>query len=195
MTSIRQFLAGFALLGLLSCVTVNIYFPEAAAEEALRGVAKDILETESAPAGEAKPEASLNRPAIALLDFLLPAVEAADKPNVDVDTPLALKLRGGLKDRQSELDPYYRSGAIGYSNSGQPVPRDLSKVPLAERTKLKSLLAKDAQDRRALFAEIARANGHPEWEANLRDTFNRVFIEEMPRGYWHQDADSNWRQK
>lgn len=193
MNTIKHYLSGVFLLALMSCVTVNIYFPEAAAEEALRGVARDILDKE--PASKNGPDASLNRPVIALLEFLVPAAEAASQPDINVNTPLASTLKRNLKQGQNELEPYFESGAIGIARSGEVVPRDLSLVPLKERTKLKSLLSEDKKNRSALFGEIARANGHPEWEANIRDTFNRVFIEELPSGYWYQNASGQWQKK
>jgi hypothetical protein len=46
-----------------------------------------------------------------------------------------------------------------------------------------------------LYREIARANGHPEWEKDIRKTFARVWVQEAGRGYWYQDARGQWRQK
>jgi uncharacterized protein len=201
------FRSSASLLGLVllwSCVTVNIYFPEAAAEQALRGVAQDILDTQPGAGGSPAPEtksspaepgASLKSALGNVLAMLIPAAHAEDQPNINVQTPLALKLRASLKQRQAKLDPYYRSGAIGLSSNFKPVARDLNLVPLQERVALKKMLSDDAQDRTALFSEIARGNGHPEWEENLRSTFERVFFEETPAGYWYQDAQGQWKQK
>jgi uncharacterized protein len=206
MKALRSFASAAGLLILLSCVTVNIYFPEAAAEQALRGVARDILDKETAPdTGEpqaTEPQSSLSpsvnvlgRHLMMAIAMLIPAAHAQGQPDINVQTPVALKLRGSLKARHDKLEPYYKSGAIGLSSNALPVPRELNKVPLQERVSLKKLLSDDAKDRAALFSEIARANGHPEWESNLRETFQRVFFEEVPAGYWYQDGQGAWRQK
>ena len=202
MKALKSFVSAAGLLVLLACVTVNIYFPEAAAEQALRGVARDILDKETAPgAGESKatePQSGLSRPGsylVMMLEMLIPSAQAQAQPDINVQTPAALKFRQSLKARHDKLEPYYKSGAIGLSSNAAPITRDLSKVPLPERVALKKLLSDDGQDRAALFSEIARANGHPEWENNLRETFQRVFFEEVPAGYWYQDGSGAWRQK
>ena len=50
------------------------------------------------------------------------------------------------------------------------------------------------RDRKALYAEIARANDRPEWEAEIRATFARVWVEEVAAGTWYQ-ANGSWVQK
>ena len=41
----------------------------------------------------------------------------------------------------------------------------------------------------------SRANGHPEWEGDVRSTFAKVWAQEAPKGYWYQDAGGGWRQR
>ncbi|HFC54154.1 MAG TPA: DUF1318 domain-containing protein, partial [Gammaproteobacteria bacterium] len=45
------------------------------------------------------------------------------------------------------------------------------------------------------YREIARANGHPEWEPEIRATFARVWAEEARPGYWYQDAQGRWHRR
>ena len=73
--------------------------------------------------------------------------------------------------------------------------RDLNLAPISERGKLRRLVSDENRDRRDLYREIARANGHPEWEKDIRKTFARVWVEEASRGTWYQDARGQWRQK
>ena len=42
---------------------------------------------------------------------------------------------------------------------------------------------------------IAKANGHPEWEPDVRNTFARTWIEEAATGWWYQNAAGKWQQK
>ncbi|MES9947258.1 MAG: YdbL family protein [Candidatus Thiodiazotropha sp.] len=201
----------FMALGLVACVTINIYFPAAAAEEAARTIVRDVLGEEAAPEKE-KPapdtestkddkqssqgilESTLSHTLTGVVDFLIPSAQAA-QPNIDIESPAIRKLRASMSDRQSGLAGHYRSGALGFTNNGSVAVRDLKLIPLRERNRVKKLVADENGDRKALYAEIARANGQPQWEKNIRDTFARVWVEEAPKGYWYQDGKGNWRQK
>jgi len=45
------------------------------------------------------------------------------------------------------------------------------------------------------YTEIARANSHPEWEAEIRTTFARRWVDNAHRGWWYMDKSGGWRQK
>ena len=190
------------LLALSACVTINIYFPAAAAEEAARTIVRDVLnkDAEAAPAKEADDKQSglgEANPALVLIGLMLeswiPAAHAA-QADIEINTPAIRAIRASLQRRQSSLAPFYRSGAIGFDSRGSVSLRDPGAVPLRDRNRLNKLLADENADREKLYREIARANGHPEWEAEVRATFARVWIEEAPRGYWYQKGGS-WRQR
>ncbi len=198
----------WALLALVlaSCVTINIYFPAAAAEEAARTIVRDVLGKDAQgkePPQEQKPQpqSSLAVPVDGrvvlqrLLDAFIPGAEAAGQANIDISSPAINRLRASMSARQSGLAPFYRAGVIGFARNGLVAVRDLSAAALRERTRVKKLVAAENRDRNALYREIARANGHPEWEGDIRATFARVWAEEAPRGYWYQDGNGGWRQK
>ncbi|MES9851222.1 MAG: YdbL family protein [Candidatus Thiodiazotropha sp. L084R] len=208
---LRSFL-GYSLmvLSLAACVTINIYFPAAAAEDAARTIVRDVLGDEAAPSEEhAPPVETLERDdqssydatsnkisyiAEAVLNFVVP-VARAEQPNIDISSPSIRKLRAVMSNRQSNLTSYYRSGALGFTNDGLVSVRELKKIPLRDRNKVKKLVADENGDRKALYAEIARANGHPEWEKSIRDIFARVWVEEAPKGYWYQNSKGAWANK
>ena len=96
--------------------------------------------------------------------------------------------------RQASLAPFYRSGAIGFDSKGSVIVRDLTAAPLKDRNRLKKLVADENADRANLYREIARANGHPEWEAEVRATFAKVWVQEALPGYWNQ-AGGGCRQR
>lgn len=194
-------------LFLAACVTINIYFPAAAAEEAARTIVRDVLGNEAAPDNKAAPPKgddkgamndNLQQAPIAavswLLHILVPAAEAA-QADININTPVVTQLRSAMGGRQGSLSAYYRSGAIGFDNKGLVSVRDLGVVALPERGRLRQLVADENRDRDALYREIARANGHPEWESDIRNTFARVWVQEAGSGYWYQDAGGQWRQK
>jgi uncharacterized protein YdbL (DUF1318 family) len=206
---IKKFLAYPAmLLVLAACVTINIYFPAAAAEEAARTIVRDVLqgeegappqqEQQAPPADDQQSAADRSSLALVmvgrLLEVLVPPAHAA-KADININTPAINAIRRSMEQRQRSLAPYYRSGAIGFDRNGTVSIRDLNAVSLAERNKLKKLVADENQDRAALYREIARANGHPEWEGEVRSTFARVWLEEALPGYWYQDPSGKWRQR
>jgi uncharacterized protein YdbL (DUF1318 family) len=190
-------------LMLASCVTINVYFPAAAADEAARTIVRDVLGSEGEPEG-ADSGPSTNKtsrralPATTiivgvLVDFVVAPAHA--QPDINIDTPAVAALRTSLKKRAVQLAPFYANGAIGFTNNGLIAVRDPAKVPLKDRTLASKLVADDNQDRAALYQEIARANAHPEWEQDVRATFARVWVDEAPKGYWHQDSSGAWKQK
>ncbi|WP_051081773.1 YdbL family protein [Thioalkalivibrio sulfidiphilus] len=201
MKTLRVALWMLVAMALSACVTVNIYFPAAAAEDAARTIVRDVLgapEAAPAPAPTPEPGARNRGAAVQLAGSLLNLAISpaqAQQPNIDIRSPAIDALRASMRARSPQLTPHYRSGAVGFGRDGLLAIRDLNAVPLRDRATVQRLVADENNDRQALYREIARANGHPEWEANIRDTFARVWVEEAPAGYWYQDAGGNWRQK
>ena len=103
-------------------------------------------------------------------------------------------LKQSMQQRHGQLTPFYASGAIGLANDGSVAMRDASSVPLAQRGAANSLVAAENADRAALYREIARANKHPEWEAEVRSTFALRWIDRAPAGWWVQSGGA-WKRK
>lgn len=200
-----QKILGYPLmaLALTACVTINIYFPAAAAEEAARTIVRDVLkegQPDQVPPKPAEPQSRApgGHPlAVAfgmVMEALVPAAHAA-QADININTAAISAIRRSLQARQPALAPYYRSGAVGFDNRGSVAIRDLNAVPLPERNRVKKLVADENADRAKLYGEIARANGHPEWEGQVRSTFARVWVQEALPGYWFQEAGGGWRQR
>jgi len=183
----------------VACVTINVYFPAAAAEKAAEKFVDDVL-------GEPVEESSLfNTPvlprdvvlwaAAGLGDLVIPSAQA-QQAEIDINTPQinAIKARMSQRQRQS-LGSLFDSGAIGFSNDGFVRVRDRAAVPLSDRRTLESTVADENRDRSAVYREIAVANGHPEWEADIQKTFAREWVQNARPGWYYQDASGNWRQK
>jgi len=132
---------------------------------------------------------------VAALVLLATAGGAAAQANLDIDTPAIRSLTASLQQRHTQLAPYYASGAVGVARDGLIALRDPAAVPLAQRAQVNALVAADNQDRAALYREIARANGHPEWEADIRAKFGERWIAKAQPGWWVQDSSGAWRQK
>jgi len=201
-------LISFSTMALLlaACVTINIYFPAAAAEEAARTIVRDVLQKEE-PSRDTKEQPptgdkgsalpGLQRVGMLVLSFMnafIPAAEAA-QADININTAAIQGIRASIKRRQARLAPFYRSGAIGFDRNGSVSIRDLGAASLGDRNKIKKLVADENKDRSALYREIARANGHPEWEAEVRATFAKVWVEEALSGYWYQDSGGAWKKR
>lgn len=114
--------------------------------------------------------------------------------NLEIDTPAIAALQQSMQRRHVQLEPLYAAGAIGLAADGTVAVRDVSSVPLAQRGQVNSLVAAENTDRAALYREIARANGHPEWEADVRNTFAQRWIARAQPGWWVQRGGS-WVRK
>lgn len=114
--------------------------------------------------------------------------------NLEIDTPAVSALRQSMQQRHAQLAPLYAAGAIGLAADGSVALRDASAIPLAQRAQANSLLAAENADRAALYREIARANGRPEWEADVRRTFAQRWIDRARPG-WYVQQGGNWVRK
>ena len=120
------------------------------------------------------------------------AYAAAD---IEVNTPAIASLKQSMQQRHGQLAAHYASGAVGLSRDGLVAMRDANAVPLSARQSVNSLIAAENQGRLALYREIARANGRPEWEAEIRSTFGQRWIELAQPGWWYQSAGGGWTKK
>lgn len=120
------------------------------------------------------------------------AFAAAD---LEVNTPAISALKSTMQARHNKLEPHYTSGAVGLTRDGNVAIHDAALVPLAERQGVNGAIADENRDRAALYREIARANGHPEWEAEVRSTFAQRWISKASAGWWVQNGSGAWVKK
>jgi uncharacterized protein YdbL (DUF1318 family) len=190
----------FLLLVVTACVTINVYFPAEAAVKAADRIILDVYgetkEDKKAPAQE--PQSMRPQPGkpaqigMQMLDWLIaPAHAEAD---LSVNTPAIRQLQATMEQRHRQLAAHYNSGAVGMTDDGRITLRDQKLVPLSERNTVKGLVAQENGDRDALYAEIARANGHPEWEAEIRQTFARRWVANARSGWYYMQGGA-WKQK
>jgi uncharacterized protein YdbL (DUF1318 family) len=184
---------------LAACVTINVYFPAAEAERAADRIIDEVRGGAAADGEDATGRLPLEtmpaRFAAAVADFLVPAAHAQGQPDFDASSPTKRALEQSLKQRFPELKPYYDSGAIGLTARGTIEIRDRSLIPLNERNRVRQLVAEQNADWEALYREIARINGHPEWEDEIRDVFADRWIAKAETGWYYRDAGGQWRRK
>lgn len=124
-----------------------------------------------------------------------PAPAVAQQTDLSVNTPAITALKETMRGRRPQLGPLFKAGALGMDNQGNVALRDANAVPLPQRAQVNSLISAENKDRAALYREIARANGHPEWEKDVRKTFAQRWRERAPAGWWIQGEDGNWKRK
>jgi len=198
------------MLALLAgCVTINVYFPAAAAQKAADQVISNIMGPASgssapAPASSTLPpssgaaDSSQQQPlAMLVVDALIPAASAAEPPaNLDVQTPAIEAIESRMRNRfHSTLKGLFESGAIGLTHNGDVAMHDASKIPLAQRAQATQAVAAENTDRADLYKQIAIANGHPEWAQRMRESFAKQWISRARSGWYYQDASGNWQKK
>ena len=195
-----------AMLLLSACVTINVYFPAAAAEKAADKIIEGVWGDSAAPAKQEKSEkqsAIQTAPGLAervllaaatnVLDLIIPAAHA--DADLNISTPAVRQITGSMEARHAQLKKYYDSGAVGLTSDGLVEVRDQNAVPLPDRNAVRKLVAEENADRANLYRELANANGHPEWEADIRSTFAQRWIGKASAGWYVQGKDGTWKQK
>jgi uncharacterized protein YdbL (DUF1318 family) len=191
----------FSALLLTACVTINIYFPAAAAEkvadEIIKGIQSEAT-VDSESQGAVEPQSYFNRFQIvsqlleATVNFVMP-VAHAQSADLSVNTAEIRKLRARMKSRFAALKPFYSNGAIGIKADGFIVAK--GSVALKDRNKVNKLIGAENADRQRLYQAIANANGHPEWLAQIKSTFAARWISNAQSGWWVQSSNGGWKQK
>lgn len=187
------------LLALSACVTINVYFPAAEAQEAAREFVEKVIGDDAPPADpSAAPSgggsASVGGGGLSLLAFFISSAHA-QTADINIRTPAIQAIQGRMASRfQSQLAAHFDSGALGFGRDGLLVVRDAAKLPLKDRAAVNTAVADDNRDRAAVYREIAVANGHPEWEQQIRETFAKQWVASARSGWWYQDA-GGWKQK
>lgn len=132
---------------------------------------------------------------LSLMVLLVAANSSWGQANLDINTPGIANITNSMKARNGQLQGAYQSGAVGFAKDGNVAVRDAGALPLKDRAAINGLVAQENQDRAALYKEIAKANGHPEWEGDIRATFAQRFIQKASPGWYVQDGSGAWVKK
>jgi uncharacterized protein len=199
MKTLKVALIMLALMLTGSCVTINVYFPAASAAKAAEKFVGDVLAEPQKDGSLLSPEdprsGSMLRLAGEILDYLVPSAHA-QQAEININTPQINAIKARMAQRQRDsLNAFFDAGAVGFSNDGLVVLRDRAAVPLSDRRNLESIIAEENRDRKAVYREIAVANDHPEWEADIQKTFAQEWVSSARKGWYYQDAGGAWLQK
>ena len=205
----KRSLALLAPIAVVSCVTVNIYFPAAAAEKAADQIILDVWhqQGDSAKPATATPPANKNSGAKkaehSALDprrIVVAALSAisgeAHAQNVDFNatSPQIEQIKARMAGRFGELRPFLDKGAIGLTADGLIAVRDAGAAEMRDRARMNQLVNAENKDRKALYQAIADANNQPNWAAQIQKTFAERWISQAGKGWWYQSG-GGWKQK
>ena len=202
--------AGALLLS--ACVTINVYFPAAEAKEAAREFVEKVIneadkvniqdesrKDSSTPAGGVAALGTRIKSDLSGFDpWVLVGIgsaQAQSAPDISLKTPAIQAIQARMESRfNSTLRKGFDSGALGFTADGLVIVRDAGKLELKDRVAMNAAVADDNRDRKAVYREVAVANGHPEWESQIREVFARQWAASARPGWWYESGGS-WKQK
>jgi uncharacterized protein YdbL (DUF1318 family) len=172
----------------IACVTINIYFPEAAVQKTAEEIVDEVRKSEEE--GKKKQEKDIVQSSFALI----PAVYAQEEQTVS--TPKIRALKQSLKDKEPLLRPFFDQGNIGESNDGFIQIRSENNLNLKDKADLRRLTKDVNGDRENLYSEVARALNIEENQIpRIQKIFAKSWIENSRSGWWIQKDDGEWIRK
>ena len=124
------------------------------------------------------------------------SAHAQGAPDISIKTPAIQAIQARMATRfDATLRKGFDAGALGFGRDGLVVLREPGQLELKDRVGMQQAVADDNRDRKAVYHEVAVANGHPEWEAQIREVFAKQWVDSARGGWWYQDAGGNWKQK
>jgi hypothetical protein len=200
-----RFLAAVLCFIMASCavITVNIYFPEKAVQEAYKDLEKDLMKQNKGMdqnKDHGKPESSI------IFEFVGTAL-AQDAGLAERITetikkmPEVVEAYREIGARIADIDRLRDNGAVGEGNSGLLVVREGTLSPGD-----KKLLDAENENRRTVMNGMAQAiikiNRAQLNEENLKqvmpqavEQFAAIRRDSAKKGWWIQSPDGNWRKK
>ncbi len=182
-----------AVLTVLACITVNIYFPEAAVKAAASQIESDIQKSAAEKAGQepVKKIAVLRPPT----PFTFVPVAFAQEETT-VSNPAIRALKDQSANNLAALMPYFSAGQVGLTNRGLVEVRDETGLNLQAKAALRKLVKDDNDVRMKLYAEVAKALNI---EASQIEKIQKIFAENRiaaaPAGWWIQKESGEWAKK
>lgn len=183
------FLAGLAL-ALLSCITVNIYFPEAEVKKAAEDIVNEVQGADKQKKEEIKKDVVAESSGFSLVPGLY-AQQATE-----VSTPRIRAIKESMKARFEQLVPYYDAGRIGVGKDGLLAVLKEDGLSLQDKAVLRKFVNDENKDRKDLYAEVAKAmNIDASKIGDIQKIFADQWIGSARPGWMVQNADGSWAKK
>lgn len=194
----QRWLIGLVIVFLVSCVTVNIYFPAEAIQKAADQIVDDVRkipEQKPQQNPEQKQDKSRLLERFRFVRFGTAEAQAASV-DVNVSTPAIRALKASMTNRFPQLQPLYAKNAIGETSAGRVEVRDTGALSLKEKADLSRLVEQENADRMALYNEIIKANNlQPAQVGEVQRLFANSWREKSLPGWWIQQDNGQWIKK
>ncbi len=180
---------GFFLL-FLSCLTINIYFPEATVKRTADEIVEEVRGTK-----QEEKEKKEKKQSSFMFSFV-PLAYAQEQEEEKVTSPKIRALKDSLKQRFPSLVPFFEGGNIGEGNDGYLQNRTEENLPLKDKAALRRIVKDENSDRETLYAEVAKALDIDASQIpRIQHIFAQSWIKNAKPGWWIQMEDGEWIQK
>ena len=181
--ALKLTLVGCILLFFFSCLTINIYFPEAEVKKTADEIVEKVRKSDKEEEKEKKESFSL-----------MPLAYAQEETKVT--NPKIRALEQSLGERFPKLEPFFNGGNIGETSDGFIQVRDESALSLQQKAMLRNLVKDENDDRKSLYAEVAAAMDiDPKQINRIQKIFADKWIEKAKAGWWIQKENGEWVKK
>lgn len=196
---------------LAACITINVYFPEAAVKELAQQIEDEVQRKaagepsptpvpEPTPTPVAEPTAGAPESLLSWVLSLGATTAYAAQEEVaapEITNPAIRKIIDSRAARLEAVNDLKAKGVVGESNQALLVVRNLDAIQgLKERAEAQKLIKDENADREQLFREIAAAkNVELAQLPQIRTTYAEALRENARPGDWIQLPDGSWAQK
>lgn len=190
--------SGFLVLTLVACLTVNVYiYPSKEVDETAQKLIEDIrgeVVGENAAPPDAGDVTEKTKPGAHRWNLIGTAHAAGGETTVS--NPAIDALKEKLKNRASQLNPFFDAGAIGEGRDGLVAIRDVSVLPMKDRARVNRIVKEENDDRLAMYREVAgELNVEPKDLPRVQESFAREWQKFARPGWWIQASDGKWARR
>lgn len=172
----------------IACVTINIYFPEAAVQKTAEEIVDEVRKADEED--KEKQDKEITHSSFSLV----PAAYAQEEERVS--SPKIRALKQSLREREPLLVPFFEKGNIGEGNDGFIHTRNEGSLSLKKKADLRRLTKDVNSDRENLYSEVAKAlDIDSDQIPRIQKIFAKRWIENSRTGWWVQKEDGQWKRK
>jgi Uncharacterized protein conserved in bacteria len=182
----------------ISCavITVNVYFPTEAVEEAAEKIIDEIQSgNDTKSTADNSNQQSFFQKSVPF-NFFGNSTVYADEIDLNLTTPAIRKLIDTMKSRNTAIMQFKDKGTIGETNDGMLAIRSMDGLGGEEIRTVNRLLKAENNDRDSLYKELATANKIDLADiGKVKSIFAKTLKSKAKPGHWYHDEKGNWTQK